>query len=90
MFCYISVGLEFSGGEGTNYAQKFDSAPGVYASHLYRLFFFNVYIMIRLSAGPVLWSSNWSSLALSLSGAWRTPTEEWGTEDWTEDVRNAH
>ncbi|XP_060760933.1 LOW QUALITY PROTEIN: ubiquitin-associated protein 2-like [Neoarius graeffei] len=38
--------LEFSGGEGTNYARKFDSAPG----------------------------------------AWRTPTEEWGTEDWTEDL----
>ncbi|XP_053087203.1 ubiquitin-associated protein 2-like isoform X2 [Pangasianodon hypophthalmus] len=39
-------GLEFSGGEGTNYARKFDSAPG----------------------------------------AWRTPTEEWGTEDWAEDL----
>ncbi|XP_058260554.1 ubiquitin-associated protein 2-like isoform X3 [Hemibagrus wyckioides] len=38
--------LEFTGGEGTNYARKFDSAPG----------------------------------------AWRTPTEEWGTEDWTEDL----
>ncbi|XP_017336681.1 ubiquitin-associated protein 2-like isoform X1 [Ictalurus punctatus] len=38
--------LEFSGGEGTNYARKFDSAPG----------------------------------------AWRSPTEEWGTEDWTEDL----
>lgn len=33
--CYIFVGLEFSGGEGTNYARKFDSAPGTYASHLY-------------------------------------------------------
>ncbi|TSO05441.1 Ubiquitin-associated protein 2-like [Bagarius yarrelli] len=22
----------------------------------------------------------------SASGAWRTPTEEWGTEDWTEDL----
>ncbi|XP_027010725.2 ubiquitin-associated protein 2-like isoform X1 [Tachysurus fulvidraco] len=38
--------LEFAGGEGTNYARKFDSTPG----------------------------------------AWRTPTEEWGTEDWTEDL----
>ncbi|XP_046699806.1 ubiquitin-associated protein 2-like isoform X3 [Silurus meridionalis] len=38
--------LDFSGGDGTNYPRKFDSAPG----------------------------------------AWRTPTEEWGTEDWTEDL----
>uniref|UniRef100_A0A8B9LY98 Ubiquitin associated protein 2-like n=1 Tax=Astyanax mexicanus TaxID=7994 RepID=A0A8B9LY98_ASTMX len=38
--------LEFTGGEGTNYPQKFDSAPG----------------------------------------AWRTATEEWGTEDWNEDL----
>ncbi|XP_058863462.1 ubiquitin-associated protein 2-like isoform X6 [Acipenser ruthenus] len=38
--------LEFSGGEGTNYPRKFDSAPG----------------------------------------AWRTATEEWGTEDWNEDL----
>lgn len=28
------VGLEFTGGEGTNYARKFDSAPGVYGCHL--------------------------------------------------------
>ncbi|XP_051728058.1 ubiquitin-associated protein 2-like isoform X2 [Ctenopharyngodon idella] len=38
--------LEFTGGEGTNYPRKFDSAPG----------------------------------------AWRTATEEWGTEDWNEDL----
>lgn len=38
--------IEFTGGEGTNYPQKFDSAPG----------------------------------------AWRTATEEWGTEDWNEDL----
>ncbi|XP_056336439.1 ubiquitin-associated protein 2-like isoform X6 [Danio aesculapii] len=38
--------LEFTGGEGTNYPLKFDSAPG----------------------------------------AWRTATEEWGTEDWNEDL----
>ncbi|XP_036423051.1 ubiquitin-associated protein 2-like isoform X4 [Colossoma macropomum] len=38
--------LEFTGGEGTNYPQKFDSAPG----------------------------------------AWRTGPEEWGTEDWNEDL----
>ncbi|XP_066531776.1 ubiquitin-associated protein 2-like isoform X3 [Hoplias malabaricus] len=38
--------LEFTAGEGTNYSQKFDSAPG----------------------------------------AWRTATEEWGTEDWNEDL----
>ncbi|XP_022522545.1 ubiquitin-associated protein 2-like isoform X3 [Astyanax mexicanus] len=41
-----ATGLEFTGGEGTNYPQKFDSAPG----------------------------------------AWRTATEEWGTEDWNEDL----
>uniref|UniRef100_W5MLI2 Ubiquitin associated protein 2-like n=1 Tax=Lepisosteus oculatus TaxID=7918 RepID=W5MLI2_LEPOC len=40
--------LEFSGGEGTNYPRKFDSAPA--------------------------------------PGAWRTATEEWGTEDWNEDL----
>ncbi|KTG44762.1 hypothetical protein cypCar_00025057 [Cyprinus carpio] len=38
--------LEFTGGEGTNYPRKFDSAPG----------------------------------------AWRTATEEWGMEDWNEDL----
>uniref|UniRef100_A0AAR2LUE6 UBA domain-containing protein n=1 Tax=Pygocentrus nattereri TaxID=42514 RepID=A0AAR2LUE6_PYGNA len=38
--------IEFTGGEGTNYPQKFDSAPG----------------------------------------AWRTGPEEWGTEDWNEDL----
>ncbi|XP_051519632.1 ubiquitin-associated protein 2-like isoform X5 [Myxocyprinus asiaticus] len=38
--------LEFTGGEGTSYPQKFDSTPG----------------------------------------AWRTATEEWGTEDWNEDL----
>lgn len=31
------VGLEFSGGDGTNYARKFDSAPGAYASRGYRV-----------------------------------------------------
>ncbi|XP_072531672.1 ubiquitin-associated protein 2-like isoform X7 [Salminus brasiliensis] len=41
-----ATGLEFTGGEGTNYPQKFDSAPG----------------------------------------AWRTVTDEWGTEDWNEDL----
>ncbi|KAL1255184.1 hypothetical protein QQF64_013245 [Cirrhinus molitorella] len=38
--------LEFTGGEGTNYPRKFDSAPG----------------------------------------AWRAATEEWGMEDWNEDL----
>ncbi|XP_061598275.1 ubiquitin-associated protein 2-like isoform X1 [Cololabis saira] len=38
--------LEYSGGEGTNYPPKFDSAPG----------------------------------------AWRSAQEEWGTEDWNEDL----
>ncbi|XP_051948678.1 ubiquitin-associated protein 2-like isoform X2 [Xyrauchen texanus] len=38
--------LEFTGGEGTSYPRKYDSAPG----------------------------------------AWRTATEEWGTEDWNEDL----
>ncbi|NXT64595.1 UBP2L protein, partial [Chaetops frenatus] len=38
--------LDFIGGEGSNYPQKFDTAPG----------------------------------------AWRAATEEWGTEDWNEDL----
>uniref|UniRef100_A0A673LL43 UBA domain-containing protein n=1 Tax=Sinocyclocheilus rhinocerous TaxID=307959 RepID=A0A673LL43_9TELE len=43
---FSAQGLEFTGGEGTNYPRKFDSAPG----------------------------------------AWRTATEEWGMEDWNEDL----
>ncbi|XP_030044030.1 ubiquitin-associated protein 2-like isoform X5 [Microcaecilia unicolor] len=40
------TGLDFIGGEGSNYPRKFSTAPG----------------------------------------AWRTATEEWGTEDWNEDL----
>lgn len=49
---------------------KFDSSPG-------KLFCFH----------PVLFEG-WCSMVLnhSLVGVWRTATEEWGTEDWNEDV----
>uniref|UniRef100_A0A3Q1JGC3 UBA domain-containing protein n=1 Tax=Anabas testudineus TaxID=64144 RepID=A0A3Q1JGC3_ANATE len=72
-------GLEYSAGEGTNYPPKFDSAPGKPVFTSFSLVFF---FSLELSLLIVI-VFNCFSLTL---GAWRTPTEEWGTEDWNEDV----
>lgn len=79
MDLFTSLGLEYSAGEGTNYPPKFDSAPGKPVFTSFSLVFF---FSLELSLLIVI-VFNCFSLTL---GAWRTPTEEWGTEDWNEDV----
>lgn len=88
----LFAGLEYSAGEGTNYPPKFDSAPGkpVFTSVLVLFwfcfcfcFFMHPLFCLKLSLGPLQW---YWTVTLWLKGAWRTATEEWGTEDWNEDV----
>ncbi len=78
----MSSGLEYSAGEGTNYPPKFDSAPGkpVFTS---LVSFISVLIEALFARHNLL---NCFCVFSSLLGAWRTATEEWGTEDWNEDV----
>lgn len=74
-------GLEYSAGEGTNYPPKFDSAPGkpVFKS----LLFSNAFSILF---EPLVAKHCSIERSLFLTGAWRSATEEWGTEDWNEDV----